>query len=225
MSTVAADTLSDFQRRIGYEFRDAGLLERALTHKSFTNEHREARSPNNERMEFLGDAVLGFVVGEHTTHSPDSRRRALSRSGPPLPAALSQEGAGPRELGGVIGWGLGRPLRGPKALAHRHAFEAISPRSTGGDAGSRGLRRRTSGPRSPDERRPFFHEYKTALKETEQGGNAASKYEWSEEFGRHEEAFGGALVGRRGLPREGIVKREASGRRQEALKSGAAPAR
>ena len=64
MSSAATDTLSDFQRRIEYEFRDPGLLERALTHKSFTNEHREARSPNNERMEFLGDAVLGLIVAE-----------------------------------------------------------------------------------------------------------------------------------------------------------------
>jgi ribonuclease-3 len=53
---------TELQQRISYSFREAGLLERALTHKSFANENR--LSENNERMEFLGDAVLGLVVSE-----------------------------------------------------------------------------------------------------------------------------------------------------------------
>jgi ribonuclease-3 len=50
--------------RIGHAFRDATLLERALTHRSFSNEQRDLRSPNNERLEFLGDTVLGFLIGD-----------------------------------------------------------------------------------------------------------------------------------------------------------------
>lgn len=43
--------------------RDCSLLDLALTHRSYTNEHPEAKE-NNERLEFLGDAVLGFLIGE-----------------------------------------------------------------------------------------------------------------------------------------------------------------
>jgi len=50
------DTLLDaLQRRIGHRFADAGLLTRALTHRSFGVDH-------NERLEFLGDAVLSLVI-------------------------------------------------------------------------------------------------------------------------------------------------------------------
>ncbi len=46
-----------FSKRIGYEFSDQSLLEQALTHRS-------AGSPHNERLEFLGDAILNFVIAE-----------------------------------------------------------------------------------------------------------------------------------------------------------------
>ena len=45
------------------EFRDPSLLSRALTHRSYLNEHPEVSLEDNERLEFLGDAVLDFVVG------------------------------------------------------------------------------------------------------------------------------------------------------------------
>ena len=44
-------------------FRDPSLLERALTHRSYLNEHLELALDDNERLEFLGDAVLDFVTG------------------------------------------------------------------------------------------------------------------------------------------------------------------
>lgn len=49
------DALAALQRRLGHAFRDPALLQRALTHRSFGAEH-------NERLEFLGDAVLGLAV-------------------------------------------------------------------------------------------------------------------------------------------------------------------
>jgi ribonuclease-3 len=55
-----ADALTRLQRALGWTFRDATLLERALTHRSYCAEHGVADS--NERLEFLGDSVLGFVV-------------------------------------------------------------------------------------------------------------------------------------------------------------------
>jgi len=49
-------------RELGYSFSDAGLLLDALTHRSFKNENPDTASADNERLEFLGDAVLGLVV-------------------------------------------------------------------------------------------------------------------------------------------------------------------
>lgn len=52
----------ELARRLGLPFNDWLLLSRALTHRSYLNEHSEALE-DNERLEFLGDAVLDFVVG------------------------------------------------------------------------------------------------------------------------------------------------------------------
>jgi len=56
--------LDDFQKVIGYEFHDDKLLRQALTHSSFANEHRMKKHSDNERLEFLGDAVLEVVSSE-----------------------------------------------------------------------------------------------------------------------------------------------------------------
>jgi ribonuclease-3 len=52
----------DFSKRLNLNFSDYLLLNRALTHRSYVNEHPEALE-DNERLEFLGDAVLDFLVG------------------------------------------------------------------------------------------------------------------------------------------------------------------
>jgi len=53
------DRLQEFQKKLGYNFKNVELLKEALTHKSY-------KSPvNNERLEFLGDAVLDLIVGEY----------------------------------------------------------------------------------------------------------------------------------------------------------------
>ena len=57
----------EFEERIGYRFRDRGLLETALTHSSYANESKTP-IPNNERLEFLGDAVLSIVVSDYLFH-------------------------------------------------------------------------------------------------------------------------------------------------------------
>ena len=55
--------MKDLEKKIGYEFRDKGLLTLALTHSSYANE-RPGRV-NNERLEFLGDSVLSIVVSSY----------------------------------------------------------------------------------------------------------------------------------------------------------------
>jgi len=56
-----ASSLEDFQQRLGHTFADAELLRLALTHASFGHEKRQ-RVPDNQRLEFLGDAVLQLAV-------------------------------------------------------------------------------------------------------------------------------------------------------------------
>ncbi|MBE5915433.1 MAG: ribonuclease III [Pseudobutyrivibrio ruminis] len=56
--------LKEFQKIIGYEFRDESLLKQALTHSSYANENHMPKLSDNERLEFLGDAVLEIVSSE-----------------------------------------------------------------------------------------------------------------------------------------------------------------
>ena len=58
MRIVTVESLDGFQERLGHRFTDVSLLERALTHSSAKAETR----PSNERLEFLGDSILGCVV-------------------------------------------------------------------------------------------------------------------------------------------------------------------
>jgi ribonuclease-3 len=53
---------------IGYVFENKGLLFNALVHRSFANEYKQQPLPNNERLEFLGDSILGLVVAEYLYH-------------------------------------------------------------------------------------------------------------------------------------------------------------
>ncbi len=55
---------SPFEQRIGHVFRDRSLIEAAFTHRSYINENRRGAREHNERLEFLGDAVLELVVTE-----------------------------------------------------------------------------------------------------------------------------------------------------------------
>jgi ribonuclease-3 len=56
--------LEPLERRIGYRFRDRGLLEHALTHRSRVHEDASGGVTDNESLEFLGDSVLGFVIAD-----------------------------------------------------------------------------------------------------------------------------------------------------------------
>ncbi|MCI8722695.1 MAG: ribonuclease III [Ruminococcus sp.] len=58
------DKLKELEKKIGYEFRDFSLLRRAMMHSSYTNEKHLPKFQCNERLEFLGDAVLELVSSE-----------------------------------------------------------------------------------------------------------------------------------------------------------------
>ncbi len=69
-----------FSKRLGVTFSSHELLSRALTHRSYLNEHPEAALDDNERLEFLGDAVLDFLVGAWLyNHYPWMREGELTR--------------------------------------------------------------------------------------------------------------------------------------------------
>ena len=72
--------LTKLEQGLGYTFRNKALLENALTHSSYANENRERHLPDNERLEFLGDSILGFVVAEYLYRSfPDKPEGELTR--------------------------------------------------------------------------------------------------------------------------------------------------
>lgn len=56
--------LRELEEKLGYHFKNTALIEEALRHSSYANEHRGAAIFSNERLEFLGDSVLGFVTAE-----------------------------------------------------------------------------------------------------------------------------------------------------------------
>lgn len=56
--------MTELEKNIGYEFSDKALLTRALTHSSYANENSHTHQ-DNERLEFLGDSVLGFITAEY----------------------------------------------------------------------------------------------------------------------------------------------------------------
>jgi ribonuclease-3 len=60
--------LAEVETRLGLTFYNKSLLHRALVHRSYHNEHPGFALEHNERLEFLGDAVIGFVTGEYLYH-------------------------------------------------------------------------------------------------------------------------------------------------------------
>jgi len=196
---VPTQTASDFQAKLGYRFRSLDLLERALTHKSFSNETRDARSPNNERLEFLGDAVLGFAIGEMIYRSfPNLQEGALSKIKAHLVSAnmLAVKGR-LLEIGRFLRMGAGEARSGgaEKLSLLADAFEAVVAAIylDGGLTATEEFVRRMFAAEVTgiDIGDLSFHDYKTTLQETAQGlGLPLPEYRVVEESGPdHEKAF------------------------------------
>ena len=72
--------MQELEKKLDYVFRDKALLEEALCHSSYANEHRADHLSSNERLEFLGDSVLGFVTAEFLfAQHPDLPEGDLTR--------------------------------------------------------------------------------------------------------------------------------------------------
>jgi len=72
--------MHELERKLGYTFIDKSLLETALTHSSYANEVRQGEVRCNERLEFLGDSVLGLTVAKYLyKHYPDMPEGKMTR--------------------------------------------------------------------------------------------------------------------------------------------------
>ena len=102
------------ETKLGYTFRRPALLENALYHSSYANEHRVGGITSNERLEFLGDAVLGFVAAEYLyAKHPDLPEGDLTRIRAALVCEESlHEVAQYLELGQYLKLGHGEELGG-----------------------------------------------------------------------------------------------------------------
>ena len=111
--------ISELERKLQYRFHTVSLLETALTHSSWANERR-GRSQCNERLEFLGDSVLGMTVAEHLYRTfPDMPEGRMTR----LRAELVCE----QSLHQVaLGLGLGAYIRLGKGEEHTGGHERPS---------------------------------------------------------------------------------------------------
>jgi ribonuclease-3 len=121
--------LAKIQERLGVRFDDLSLLQRALTHRSYLNEHPEHILEDNERLEFLGDAVLDFVAGAWLYHrfpEMDEGRLTRLRAGLVRTETLAHF-ARDFELGEVLLLGRGEAGSGGRARPKNlcGAFEAV----------------------------------------------------------------------------------------------------
>jgi ribonuclease III len=129
MINMVNKDLSPLEEKIGLTFRHRALLELALTHSSYVNENPRSERTANERLELLGDAVLGLVIAEKLYHElPDADEGELTR----LRSALVRREmlaqiAGRIDLGDFLYLGAGEEPGGgrekPANLAG--AFEAL----------------------------------------------------------------------------------------------------
>jgi len=80
MKKIPKKIIKSFEEAITYQFKDKDLASTSLTHKSFINESKEEKAKDNERLEFLGDAVLNLLISELLMKSfPDKDEGVLSR--------------------------------------------------------------------------------------------------------------------------------------------------
>lgn len=214
------DPLSDFEQRLGYRFQRRELLTRALTHKSYSHEAKRAGAADNETFEFLGDAVLGFVIGDLLFHRfPTVDEGALSKIKAYLVSA-TRLAAKARlfDMGEAILLGVGEEKSGgrKKDSLLANLFEAMlaAVYLDGGIDAVRQLIERTFAQdlATIDQQDLLFHDYKTALQEVAQGqGLPLPEYVVTAEAGPdHDKRFVVEVrIGSRTARGEGTSKKEA----------------
>jgi ribonuclease-3 len=121
--------LGALARRLGHTFQDLGILDRALTHTSHAHEETGPARRHNEPLEFLGDAVLGFLVAELLhRRRPDGDEGTKSKARAHLVAAPSlARRAAELELPGLLRLGRGEEKTGGRKKTNlwADAYEAV----------------------------------------------------------------------------------------------------
>lgn len=111
--------MRELEEALGYRFNKPELLSEALRHSSYANEHRGSETASNERLEFLGDSVLGFVTAEFLfERRPDAPEGDLTRTRARLVCEESLHEVAQRlELGKYIRLGHGEETGGGRMRA------------------------------------------------------------------------------------------------------------
>src|SRR3989338_8401223 len=121
--------LKKFERRIEYPFKKRQLLAQALIHRSYAYEHTEGKVYDNERLEFLGDAVLGVAIsGCIFRRFPDFLEGEMTRIRSALVSRSTLEGLARRlDLGEMILFGKGEAASGGAGQSRNlvGAYEAV----------------------------------------------------------------------------------------------------
>ena len=164
--------VQDLMQKLGYTFSDPSLLEKALTHSSYANEGKNGAKglQSNERLEFLGDSVLGMIAAVYLFHRETGAEGELTK----LRAAIVCEKAlasysRSLELGKYLLLGRGERQNGgdtrPSILAD--AFEAVVAAIylDGGMEPARAFVLRFLEKEVSNQRRLHFKDYKTTLQE------------------------------------------------------------
>jgi ribonuclease III len=193
---------AELEAVLGYTFRDRALLEEALRHSTWCNEHPEPRANDSERLEFLGDAVLGLVVGHRLMKRfprGDQGNLSITRAQVVSEQGLS-EVARKLGFGSWLLLGRGEEKSGgrdkPSLLAD--AFEAIvgAVYLDGGFTAAWDLVDRLLTERINAAELKNFYDFKTRLQETAQARlKAAPKYQVIQELGPdHDKRFEVAVL-------------------------------
>jgi len=176
MTRAERKQLKRFQKQFGYKFKNLELLQRAMTHRSYANENNLPAESHNERLEFLGDAVLELAISEllmsrypNFTEGELSKLRAAIVNERQLAELAMQYGVGDYLL---LGRGEEQTLGREKPSLLSDAYEAI----LGAMYLDRGYKKsraliekhyaRLFTARTPES---FYTDYKTELQERVQG--------------------------------------------------------
>jgi ribonuclease III len=219
-----ANPYAPLEARLGYTFRDRARLESALTHKSYLNENAGWGRPDNERLEFLGDAVLDLVVGHLLMDAAPSRNEGeLSKTR----AAIVNE-TGLADVAVELGLGewlfLGRGeeqsggRRKPSVLADACEALIAAIYLDGGFSAAFAVIERLFGARVRSAQEAGLHDFKTRLQERAARRRLQVRYTVVKEQGPdHDKTFEiAACVGERELSRGvGKTKKEAEQRAAE----------
>lgn len=217
------------EARLGYTFGDRARLECALTHKSYLNENADWGRPDNERLEFLGDAVLDLVVGHLLMEAaPERNEGELSKTR----AAIVNE-TGLADVAGELGLGewlfLGRGeessggRRKPSVLADACEAVVAAVYLDGGFEAAFNVVKRLFSSRVGSVREAGLLDFKTRLQERAARRKVHVRYSVVHEDGPdHDKTFEvAASIGEREYARgSGKTKKEAEQRAAElALRS------